>query len=256
MSRELQTELMHFEGIKFWDRSCARSVVNLLPPALGRRLEDARSRRPELFGMDEDTLRKHFKELVGKSITATENQLRLKFWCEYELCQAQENPVMEISRVVAGLCSIAMFYAYVMRPEALAWILTPPLSYDAHLDELLNFGAARMREIMAADSTGDIKLQKLQFDIYLAAENRRMGPLTQKSLHLHAPMPGGPGRVQAAVEGNGDSVQDKRIALLKKKQKEIPPPSVDLEVTSTVSDEDMDREQADWGRIDAEKEED
>lgn len=219
MNQDLKDELSKVDGIKLWDRSCSRAVVNMLTPALAKRLDECRGQRPELFGQDEDTLRRYFKENLNRGITATENQLRIRFWQEYEMCVAEEKPQMDISRVVSGVCSVSMFYSYVTRPETIAWLLCVPLSYEAHLDDLLNYGAAKMREIMARDSSDDIKLSKLQFDIYLAAENRRLGALTQKSLHLHAPVPGGPQRVQSGVESIGDSIQDKRIEELRNAQK-------------------------------------
>lgn len=196
----------------------------MLTPALARRLNEARAACPGLFGQDEDTLRAYFKDTLKRGISATENQLRIRFWQEYEHCIAEDKSQMEISRVVSGVCTVAMFYQYVYKPETTAWLMCVPLSYEAHLDDLLNYGAAKMREIMARDSSSDIKLSKLQFEIYLAAENRRLGPLTQKSLHLHAPVPGGPQRVQSAIESVGDSIQEKRIEELKNAQKRLVAP--------------------------------
>ncbi len=224
MSRELKEEILHFEGIKVWDRGCARSVVNLLTPALSRRLEECRAARPELFIMDEDTLRGWFKSHSKRGITATENQLRMRFWVEYEYTMSEEKDQIDISRVVAGICSLAMFYSYVTRPEAMAWILCTPLSYEASLDDLLNTGAARMREIMSRDSTGDIPLSKLQKEIYMAAENRKMGPVVQKIAHLHGRAPGNAREVKDALEATGDSIQEKRIEELKNAQKRLAAP--------------------------------
>lgn len=197
----------------------------MLTPALAHRLDECRAARPELFGKDEDTLRKHFRENLNRAISATENQLRIRFWQEYEIAVAEEKPQMDISRIVAGVCSVSMFYSYTTRPETIAWLLCVPLSYEAHLDELLNYGAAKMREIMSRDSSNDLKLSKLQFDIYLAAENRRLGALTQKNLHLHAPMPGGAGRIKGATEEIGDSIQDKRIEELRIAQRRLAAPA-------------------------------
>src|ERR1041384_7730963 len=70
------------------DRSNPISVVNLVPGAVGKALEDALFTNPEFFDKDERALWVFLRK-DNKQPTPTDNRLRLKFWMEYDNAMAK-----------------------------------------------------------------------------------------------------------------------------------------------------------------------
>lgn len=180
-------------------------------------------RSPYLFDLGEDDLREKLRE-IGKSPTVTENQLRMRFWLEFENVMAVDTlGKMSIARVIQTVCTSAIFTSMLKQDKAVAWICCPPMSYESHLMELVNYGAYRMREIMQADPRNggtkiDVKLVELQRKIYEQAELRAMGAVPQKIQQLNYNI-NDPRAVARAVEERGTSQLETRIKSMEKKDR-------------------------------------
>lgn len=177
-----------------WNTENPRSVVNLVPEALRLKFEEAFAREPRFFGLDEFGLAKLLRQESLRP-TPTDNRIRLKFWHEYDLVQGEERNKMNISAVLAGVCSRPYFEAYyALQPSKVAWLLTPPASYSAVAEEALAFGMEQLREILEMDNRDDrgklnVKLMELKAKIVAMLDLRVKGAPVQKTigLQLHAP---------------------------------------------------------------------
>lgn len=186
----------------------------------------ARMKRPELFDQGEQELRKLLVIYGQKDPSITENQLRLKFWYEYELVMAS-SPVrkMSVAALCRGTCSTDLFYNYIRKAESAAWIACAPVTYESHLLEMLSFGAHRMREIMQArsinpDGTVNVKLAELQAKLYHAAELRAHGAIPQTVQTLNYNL-NDPRAVGKAVEGRTNVLLEDKIAQLERDSKKL-----------------------------------
>lgn len=164
------------------DRTDPRGIYNLVP-SIVRKTIDAID--PALFSMSEDEL----KEEIRPDHYVC--RLRKVFWKEYDTAQAEFRPI-SLSNI-AGM--MAMPLAHInytfKKPNDLAWILCPPASYEAIIDEALQAGNAAMRKILditplCKDGSLDHKLIDQQLKITAYFDMRKNGAIVQKNLHLHA----------------------------------------------------------------------
>lgn len=171
-------------AIDLWNRADDRALINLVPGAVSQALLTAASSRPELFGQDEQWLRKKLRE-ENETPNATDNRLRIMFWLEYDQAQAQ-NRKMNIGAVTAGVCSTQFFYQrYLLVPSKVAWLSTPPVTYVVFAQEALAFGLDQLREILELPTVGpsgrpDIKLGELKAKIVAMLDQRVKGAVTQR----------------------------------------------------------------------------
>lgn len=225
MSNEPTPPAPQTELVDLWNRADERSVINLVPQAVSMAMVDAGKKDPALFQMDEHTLwmtLKYRKKLPN----ATDNRLRLAFWLEYDRAQ-QDHKHMEMSAVYSGVCSRSLFYAqYLDDPERVAWLLCPPVDYTMKIQEALDFGTDRMREILAMDphdakGRPNVKLMELQAKIWALMDQRIKGAYTQRieqrSLSLTVKTTDKQ-VAQAAMENSMDAL-DRRIKELDRRER-------------------------------------
>ena len=242
-----------------WDKNFPRSLINLVSEEFGKRLELAHAARPELFMMGEPELL-HALKSENCQPNLTENKIRLKFWEEYDFCQAQHQQAIRIARVVAGVVTMPVFFNMLKHPEKVAWLLCIPSAYDTHLQELMNFGARRMREIMElpleiVDPKGrkriNVKLAELQAKIYFAAEVRKYGAITQKieqkTLQLNVDGGQSHGLIEKQVTALNDADLERRMKILLDRERRAQhiienkkPPSSHGEIEATLEPEKKD----------------
>lgn len=122
--------------------------------------------------------------------TPSLNRLRLSFWKEYESCQAHLRRMLFIN--IAHEIGMPMQAAKTLmdRPENLAWILCPPASYDAYLEESLQHGMKRLREILElplfdANGNPDQGTAGLILKTVAFIDMRVKGGIVQKNLNLN-----------------------------------------------------------------------
>lgn len=144
--------------LSFFDETNPRSVVNLLPPAVGLQVRRLwRSEDGYLLGLSEYDL---FKELrnKGRQPQAVDNMLRVKFWLEYDRCQETGDPSMVMTHVTSRLIGRESFYKYFLTdPKRLAWMLCPSTDYRASMDEALSFGVLRIRKFFEDTDFEDLR---------------------------------------------------------------------------------------------------
>ena len=190
MSKEVLSEEVHQRGPKLeamtlWVESNEKSLPKLVPPTIFAHFAEMREKRPELFEMDENELEALLKE-EGRRPSATDNQLRMRFWLEYDAASAR-NRQMEFWRVYSGVCPVEHLHKNVFkRPHTMAWILCPPVSYMSKLEEVLNFGVNELRDIMAHAHVDPIsgkintRLAEIKLKALMFLDIRVKGAITQK----------------------------------------------------------------------------
>lgn len=107
--------------------------------------------------------------------TPTMRLLRHRFWIEYH--RIQENAEIfgiDIAAVCESICNPAFFIDKVFHsPHVSAWMVLPPKSYEDAMEETLNMGILRVREIFEIpivtheherDANGEITSTKTKYD--------------------------------------------------------------------------------------------
>jgi hypothetical protein len=156
-----------------------RSLINIAPKGVAELMRE----------MNQDLLHKSERQL--KMIVADDpmlNRLRIAFWKEYDAAQSQMRNMLwsNISRLMQA--RPVYFAAYFHRQEILAYILCPPASYDAFLEEALSHGMSRIREILdlpLRDEDGKVNPKVGELILKAAAflDLRTHGGFLQKSVH-------------------------------------------------------------------------
>jgi hypothetical protein len=157
-----------------------RSLLNIAPKGVA----DLMSRLDrKWFEISERRL----KEMVPDDPTL--NRLRIAFWKEYDAAQSQMRGMMwsNISRLMQA--RPVAFSMYFHKQEILAYILCPPVSYDAFLEEALSHGMSRIREILdlpLRDEDGKVNAKVGELILKAAAflDLRTHGGFLQKSQHV------------------------------------------------------------------------
>lgn len=196
------------------DPNNPRSLINICPPEMKEGLEKI----PHIwFFMNEKEIE------VRVQPDAELNRIRLAFWKEYE--RAQSHIVqMKLSTIAGalGYPSIMLKKAFLDAPK-LAWILCPPSTYDNFLDEALQFGMRRLRDILSlplVDSSGRVNAKAA--DVVLKAvaflDMRKHGGIVNRSLNLNATIDAKPKDLRDMTkEGELEEI-DRRIAELEQGQ--------------------------------------
>lgn len=185
---------------------------------------------PELFHQNEKTLMELIRGLKGQrphGIGITEHRIRVAFWMEFNRAM-DANTNMAIPRVYGGICGTDYFNNEFMRkPEKVAWMLTPPVSYTIAMEESLVYGIEKLREVLDFPlydrTTGkpDVRVGELILKVVQQMDLRVKGAVLQKSVNVHAHI-GAPTGISA---GESMTDLDARIKELEKQvdQTGLPP---------------------------------
>jgi len=126
--------------------------------------------------------------------TAQLNRIRLSFWREYDLATGDLRD-MEISNISENLqMPVVVIMREIADPARLETVLQPPSTYDNFLDEALERGARKLREIFELDLvdpvTGqrDHKAMDLMLKVYALLDMRKHGGIVQKQMNLNVEM--------------------------------------------------------------------
>lgn len=167
----------YYRGGPF-DREDPRSLINIMPNEAIWCLEKV----PIAYlYMGEKELR----AIVEPDVRL--NQIRIAFWKEYDMARSSltKMTVIGMQSFLDGLPSIHVRQA-LQTPEALAWILCPPASYDNMLEEALARGLGRINEILdlpLRNNDGDIdaKVTELILKAVAFLDIRKHGMPTQRT---------------------------------------------------------------------------
>lgn len=123
----------------FFDEENPRALINIVPESWKKYIKAIPAK---YFEMGEQKLENAVEP------TANTCRLRMRFWDEYQ--RAQDNVKMiQGSRVYYGIVPKEWFErTYLANPEALAWIMLPPKNYIVAMQEILDKGFDRFREIV------------------------------------------------------------------------------------------------------------
>jgi hypothetical protein len=232
---------MEMWATRVWAQDDARSVLRLAPESFKRRMAEM----PEEFkNLDEPGLRK----LITP--TATDNQLRISFWLEYDRVQRELASKMEMTAILRGVITEDYFYTtYSKDLKRIAWVLIPPKSYTVKLTEMLELGLERLRDILVMDPNEkggkkNTKLMELQLKIAAMMDMRLNGAIAQKlqveqkNTNLTYQLRGTAQEIQNLVETRNMEDIDKKLEALRKKDlmlsKGVHPDQKEIEVESTV----------------------
>jgi two-component sensor histidine kinase len=208
-------------SLDIFDSHEPNSVFNLVPERVQRAMNNLPD---ELRNLDEKSLREKTRP------SATDSRLRVAFWNEYERSQKFARP-MVMANVFAGICSKQFFFEkYIARPENVAWMLCPVVSYMKAAEECLIFGIEQMREVLElpnVDAKGKVNTSLIaqKRAIVQSLENRIKGaiPLVQKNLNINAQLTDKAAAQvaqQAVTQMSMSQVQD-RLAKLKRKRERM-----------------------------------
>lgn len=167
-----------------WDEANPRSLVNILPVKTADQIREAAKSHPDLFGLDERSLRAEFKKL-NYFPNATDNRLRINFWMEYERAQTVLKP-MVLNRICDGVIVHGYFTdRYLRNPFHVAWMLTPITGYETVATEALQYGLETLRDILGEDHTLpggglNLKLVELKLKVVAMLDLRLKGIPTQR----------------------------------------------------------------------------
>ena len=130
------------------DTEHPQSMVNLVPTWLAKRMLSEGMKH--YISMSEDEL----EAMVRPNVTL--KRLRSSFWYEFERIHRnygrwptkRENNI-GIFRICNGVCTTQYFMDKISRNDLyLAWIIRPPLNYEKAMNEALEHGISRLREIL------------------------------------------------------------------------------------------------------------
>ena len=214
------------DDIVVYDWTYKRSVVNLLPKEFAEKIRNIPF---EYQRLDEQSARKKFYP------TPAMNQLRAAFWLEYNVTQTTQKQAMNIQKVYSGIVTKHYFYEVVIwSKEMLAWMLIPPQSYQAILNEAWDTGMSRMREILELpimDKRGRVSTQTAQLivKVWTLLDQRKFGGIVQKNMSVM--LTGQEAKEAAiAIETNSMEALDRRLRDLKKKMAALPSPEPEKEI--------------------------
>ena len=139
MADEIKEGSLALKTTDFLSKENPRSLYNLVPTHVQEKFDIVPSK---YLVMDERDLKKIVKP------SATLNSLRFKFWQEYNRAQNMDEN-MRMGEVYRGICTQVFFNHCVLRsPTMASWLLTPPKTDMRLMEESLNFGVDRIREIL------------------------------------------------------------------------------------------------------------
>lgn len=157
-----------------------RSLINLVPTFL----------RDQLRGLSHSYLSLSERELEerlfqGELPDGTSASIKLQFWDEYDTVQRHNEPCMQITRILAGIGTVAWFKRFIADELRLAWLIRLPSGYDIGLRDIHALSLRRMREAMQLNACKDpdkpnVKLMEVQFKIAQHVDMRLKGAVIQR----------------------------------------------------------------------------
>lgn len=164
--------------ISYFDKSDPRSLINMATKKLKKKLDALPKKYFECT--DDELIR------WAKPNTVVE-RLRVAFWNEYGRVQDHGNlQKMDDRRIYGQCCTKHYWYTIVLESKAfLAFIIRPPANYEIRVEEMLNLGLDKLRQVLKLPIK-DIKQQpntKLiseMVKIVVLLDNRHKGGVTQR----------------------------------------------------------------------------
>lgn len=130
-----------------YDMDHPKSMINMVPSWLKARMMSKSI--SELMSLSEEQLKAHVKPNL------TLNRLRTSFWHEYERSHKAHGRYIQghanigLYRMCLGICTVQYFMDKIAKNDYyLAWIIRPPLNYDMAMQEALEYGLSRLREVL------------------------------------------------------------------------------------------------------------
>jgi len=177
--------------LSLWETEDPRSLINIVPDSLKAKIIEYSSEIEEYIVMDERKLKQRL-EKEGKTITATDNRLRLRFWEEYDRVQDSKLAIMKARNFYAGVCGRSNYNQYFLEyPHKVAWLLVRPADYMIALKELLQVGLEELREVLTYPVQDkdtkklDYKLMARKESIWKMIDMRVKGAIVQKTINLN-----------------------------------------------------------------------
>jgi hypothetical protein len=227
-----------FNDARSDDKENPRHVLNLVPEAVRNAMERIPA---EFLAMDEDELE---ARAPRQKWTLVDRRLRTAFWIEYARAQ-DTGSNMQISNVFNGTCSRNYFYGTIMENKIkLAYLMRPPADYTIAMEESLNFGVARLREILdfplwAKDKDGierpDVKVAEVILKTVTLIDQRVKGAVIQRIEQKNLNVNMGAKGTQEAEAISVDEI-DRKLAELSQAIK--PAITVDSEIIVTEENDD------------------
>jgi len=223
-----------------------QQFLNLLPAFLQEKIAQLPA---TLFDLSEEELS---ARLFGEEEPSEAHQLlRQAFWDEYDRCLRYKVPMMDVYRIIHGVCSLGYFTNRFLRePENLAWLIVAPTDYLKSMKELLLMGTAQFREILKMpnanpDGSPNTKLMDVKFKIIQHVDMRVKGAIIQRidqrniNVNLDGDSPDGQKALADSrpVEELGMNEVDAKLKELEKKSLALSAPArieVDLMKPPTV----------------------
>ena len=148
------------------------SVINTVPNVLKNNVVGIPQ---ELRSMTVEELR----DLVEPNKTL--NQLRLKFWKEYDsvIGRGGNTKKMSIPKIVAGICSVPVFRTIMSNREKAAWILSPVSAYAIGVEELMETTLSKLRKKLDTVDINDTKDLAILLKIFETFDKRVHGDYKQ-----------------------------------------------------------------------------
>ncbi len=210
---------------KVWDKEDSRSLIRLMPEVF---LRAALALPEEFKDLDDQTLKQRYKF----NPSATDHQLRLSFWLEYDRVQSQLLLRMVTAMIIRGIITEEYLYKhYFAHPARMAFLLIPPKSYTIKMQEMLENGLEQMREIQdlphtSVNARGEIqintKVLELKFKIMTYMDMRLNGAIAQKlqieQKNMNVNFHGTAKELNQVMEKNTMAALDHRLEVLRKRE--------------------------------------
>lgn len=126
-------------SIDYYGKENKQSIINMLPPDMAKLMEEEYARF--LLGIPPESRKRKIKPC------SMMNRVRISFWKEYEMSMVEAR-ALQMQNVYGPLMDGVLFSHMMRDVESLCWMLTPPTNYVLGMEEALNFGLERLREIL------------------------------------------------------------------------------------------------------------
>ena len=195
---------------KHFDIGRSDSILNLIPPHLAERA----------LKIPDEILR--HKDLEGQAMPSRQDRrMRIRFWEEYENAASQRR-AMELSNITEGT-GLPSWPSYDLNlqnsPQLLAWFMTPPAGYRMLLQESMELGQERLREILAlplippGKTTPDARIGLLILQAIKFIDQRLYGAITQRNVNVNLTQPIPPGQATVRMEDLDKKIKELEDAM-------------------------------------------
>jgi hypothetical protein len=120
---------------------------------LSAQMTEAVARIPEPYlNLDEEEMKANLARDFEWHPSVTVENLRIKFWEEFDRCQIAKEPKMVQEQIYRGVCSVDYFFtlcADQYKWPVWAYIITRPTEYDQVMRSMLSLATSRLRDILS-----------------------------------------------------------------------------------------------------------